>query len=564
MPGFKIKTFKGKAPKVSPRLLGDGFAQKADNCFLATGDLVPYKKSTVDWIAVAKSGDIKTLYKFGSGSANGDTTQDSDGFWFHWNNDVDVVRNPAYNDSFNKIYFTGEGTKPPQVTDSTDALAGAGTAYPVTSTALGLAAPTVAPTISSIGGTATSSDPLTLDFRYYVYTFVDASGGESAPSPVSSRIATQVGEEPILAVAQPPANSPYAAITRFRLYVTTTGSSATDFQLCKEDLVSVTLMTDAGQRSEVLPTATWQPPETGMVGLTAMSNGIMAGFEGSLLMFSEPYAPYAWPVEYQIGVDYEIVGLGVAGDQLVVCTKGNPYLVGGATSAAMSITKIDIEQACVSKRSIVSILNGVMYASPDGLVYISAAGVELKTEPLMTRMQWQALKPSSIHAYQHDNLYYGFYDNGTTKAGFILDPSSMHFVGLDQYATAGYNDLETDALYLALPSSGNTNAQIVRWDYDSADEDYLWKSKKYVFKKPLPLACGKVIVTSGSVTVSVYADGVALAIAPAAGTTLSLTESNPVFRLPPILATDWEVEVSGTGVVEAIILADSISSLKDL
>jgi hypothetical protein len=288
-----------------------------------------------------------------------------------------------------------------------------------------------------------------------------------------------------------------------------------------------------------------------MIGIVAMSNGIVAGFKGNTLMFSEPYAPYAYPVEYQLGVDFDIVGLGVAGDQLVVCTEGNPYLAGGATSAAMALTKIDIEQACVSKRSIVSILNGVVYASPDGLVYIDSSGPQLITSELMTRAQWQAFKPSTIHGYQHDNLYYGFYNNGTTSAGFILDPTNRHFIEIDTYATAGYNDLLDDALYLVV---GN---KVKKWDSGSSNLTYTWKTKEFVTPKPTNFNVAQVIAASYPITFKLNVDGVTKH-------TQTVTDSNG-FRLPAgFLGRSWDVEISGTNVVEAVYVADSMGSLGEV
>ena len=107
MPGFKITSFKGTAPKISPRLLAEDFGQVAKNCFLGTGDLVPYKAATDDW-TVSKSGTMQSLYKFEPGAANADANPPaSAGFWFHWTQDVDVVQSPIQNDTWARTYFTG-------------------------------------------------------------------------------------------------------------------------------------------------------------------------------------------------------------------------------------------------------------------------------------------------------------------------------------------------------------------------------------------------------------------------------------------------------------------------
>ncbi len=116
-----------------------------------------------------------------------------------------------------------------------------------------------------------------------------------------------------------------------------------------------------------------------MKGLINLPNGIMAGFEGRDVYFCEPYRPYAWPAAYQQTVDYPVVGLGRLDTSLVVLTKGAPYLISGSAPGYMTVVKADLEQACVSKRSIVSMGSAVFYASPDGLVALAASGSRVLT-----------------------------------------------------------------------------------------------------------------------------------------------------------------------------------------
>jgi len=545
MPGFKITSFKGAVKKTAPRLLADEFAQAATNCYLGTGDLLPYMAKTQDWTPT-KTGPIKTIYKYAQGTTNVDAgAPASKGYWFHWDSDIDVVQSPIVNDVNKRVYFTGTELAP-QITDFDKALDGASTDYPITSKNLGVPAPTDVPTIDmSAGmGTATSNDPLDIEVRYYVYTYVTVDGlieEESAPSSPSNAIGVQQGETPTINVTSS------TGVNKYRLYVTATGSNATDFQFCAES--TATSIQDDGTRAEVLATKTWVEPDEDMVGIVAMSNGIVAGFKDNTLMFSEPYIPYAFPVEYQLGIPHKIVGLGVAGDNLVVCTEDIPYLVNGATSSSMAITPLSLEQSCVSKRSIVSILAGVIYASPDGLVYIDSAGPQLITNELFTREQWQAYKPETIHAYQHDNLYYVFYDD---NAGFIIDPINLHFIDLDFYASAGYNDPVDDALYLVVEN------EIVRWNHDTTtDLSYTWKSKVFTSPRPVNFSTGQVIADTYPVTIDIYVDG--------ENKNTTTVNNADIFRLPSgFLGRDWEVEISGTSRVEAVYVADSVQSLREL
>jgi hypothetical protein len=566
MPGFKITTFKGAVKKVAPRLLADEFAQSATNCYLGTGDLLPYMGKTQDW-TLTKAGPIKTIYKYAQGATNEDPGAPvSKGYWFHWDSDIDVVQSPIVNDVNKRVYFTGTGLAP-QITDFDEALDGTSTDYPVISKTLGIPEPAFPPetkeeepVLDANGiptgevlfpwGTATSTDSLDAENRFYVYTYVHIDGDiktESAPSLSSNAIYVQQGQTPWIEITTAPNNSGHKIVDKYRLYVTTTGSNATDYQFCAES--SAAIIQDDGTRAEVLATSTWVKPDVAMVGIVAMSNGIIAGFKDNTIMFSEPYAPYTFPVEYQLGIPNKIVGLGVAGDNLVVCTEAIPYLVNGATSSSMAITPLSLEQSCVSKRSIVSILDGVIYASPDGLVYIDSAGPQLITNELFTREQWQAYKPETIHAYQHDNLYYVFYDD---TAGFILDPINRHFIDLDFYASAGYNDPVDDALYLVV------GGEIVRWNHDATtDLSYTWKSKVFTSPRPVNFSTGQVIADSYPVTIDFYVDG--------ENKNTTTVNNADIFRLPSgFLGRDWEVEISGTSRVEAVYVADSVQSLREL
>ena len=101
---------------------------------------------------------------------------------------------------------------------------------------------------------------------------------------------------------------------------------------------------------------------------------------------------------------------------LAVLTKGTPYLIQGTHPANMSIVKSDLEQACVSKRSIVSLMGELFMQHLMELMLLSPGGSRIVTESLFDFSQWQAFfKPESIHAYQQDNQYIAFYNKWYAK-----------------------------------------------------------------------------------------------------------------------------------------------------
>lgn len=305
--------------------------------------------------------------------------------------------------------------------------------------------------------------------------------------------------------------------------------------------------------SEEMIVGGWAMPPTELAGLINLPNGIMAGFVGRDVYLCEPYYSHAWPESYVQTLDYPVVGLGRMDTTLVALTTGVPYFIQGSHPDSMIVVKSDIQQSCASKRSIVSISGVVFYASPDGLVMLSTGGSAVITDNLFTRTQWQALNPSSIHAYQHDSKYVAFYKAGTEAApvtgGFVFDLISKQFIFHDIYVTAGFNDLLRDQLFL-VPSGKN----IKRWS-DGTNKSYTWRSKIFTLPQVMSFGCAQVEAETYPVTAKFYCDN---------STTPFHTQtvaSRVPFRLPVKAGRDWEVQVEGTSQVFSIGVAQSMQEL---
>jgi hypothetical protein len=276
----------------------------------------------------------------------------------------------------------------------------------------------------------------------------------------------------------------------------------------------------------------------------------MSGFTGRDVYFCDPYHPHAWPENYVQTLDFPIVGLGRMDTTLAVLTKGTPYLIQGTHPSNMAVVKSDLEQACVSKKSIVSLMGGVLYAAPDGLMLLSPGGSRIVTENLFDYSQWQTFfKPESIHAYQQDNQYIAFYNNGTQSGGFIFDVRSGQFILHDMYADAGYHDLLLDKLFLAVNDSGN---KVKTWGTGSS-KSYTWKSKKFTMPQVMGFSCAQLEAEGYPMTVKFYAD-----------TTLVHTQTvqnRDPFRLPSKVGRDWEMQIEGSKEVFSLSIANSMSEL---
>lgn len=249
---------------------------------------------------------------------------------------------------------------------------------------------------------------------------------------------------------------------------------------------------------EELPSTTWVNPPADMKGLITLPNGSLAGFTGNTLHMSEPYAPHAWPADYDIAFPYPVVAIAAAGESIIVATNGNPFLVTGANPASMSQTELEIFQACVSKTSMVSILNGAIYASPDGLVYVPVAGTpRVITNGLYKEVDWRLVNPSSIKAYKYNDRYYASYVNGgenDDEDGFLVfDPSEPDstLTTLGVIITAAHSDLETDSLYFCEDNI------IKLFNEGGGFKQFTWRSKVHTSARPIVLQAAQVKFEQG-------------------------------------------------------------------
>lgn len=542
-----IPKFSGVAPRVSPNKLNPEMAQTAQNVRLLAGTLAAWKQP-LTVVSSLSAGDPSTIYRFGQ-----DLTSDTQ-YWFHWTADVDVVKGAISGDQTERTFFT-HPTLGARQTNNSLALTGGSGSYPWNSVPLGVPAPALTPAAAVTTNGATDQP---IETRIYCVTYVTSLGEEGPPSAPSAPLDVYpTGSTVTVSNLGSSAPSGYAGyITAKRIYRTLSGNLTTEFQLVDEIPVTQTSYTDTidrGALDEVLPTATWQPPPAGVFGVTSMANGILLLFKDYDIYPSEAYVPYAYPVDYQQSVDYPIVGAKAVGSSAIVVTTGHPYLLTGSDPSALSLIKLENPQACVSKRSLAPADGGVIYASPDGLIFVSTSGqVNNLTQGLFSRDEWQTLVPSSIDGYYHDGRYYGFYNNGTTQGGFVFDPTqgSGAFTFIDTYATAGYSDLLQDALYLKI----GTN--IVKWGAGTAPMSYTWKSAIFEMTTPTNPACAQVVAKSYPATFKLYADGVLKH-------TQTVANNDPFWLPSGYRARFLEVQIEGTGEVLAVHVASSPQELKN-
>lgn len=486
MPFLKLENFSGISPRTGPALLAPNQAQVAKNVKLQSGELRPWRKSTLEY--QPGLADTLSIYRL-ENSTSGDSA------WLEFGVDTDVVPGPVADSTEFRVYYT-DGVAPKKTNWNLATTSGTGTKpFPNTAYNMGVPAPVAAPTLAASTGTA--------ETRAYVYTYVSAFGAvleESAPSPAASiSLASTTTTVTVSAFSTAPTTAAGYNITAIRVYRSvTSGASATLLYVGEVAVTPATgvasgSFTDnvlAANLGSAITSSFFTPPPAGLKGLIAMPNGILAGFVGNEVWFSEPYLPHAWPVSYMVTVGAPVVGLGVFGQTLVVCTTQTPYLITGSQPGAMSQEKVPLPEPCVAKKSITSDQFGVLYASPNGLVSIAPGTQDVITRALFTRDEWQEYVPTSMVGVIYQNMYIAFYQRGQEKAALILmRGDTPPLITLDVASQAVFVARSTAEVFYVSP----VDNAIYQLDSDPINNTYYeWLSKTFILPEPANFAIAKV------------------------------------------------------------------------
>lgn len=484
-----LKDFGGLVPKLSDRSLPPNAAKTAQNTQLYSGEVRGIREPKQVADLTAEVFTVNRAYRLNDGSTS---IADAVGDWVAFDDEeVNFVRGALKNDTFDRYYAAG-GTQAPVVAEATEWAAGN------TPHDLGVPAPTSAPTVAApASGTVDET-------RAYVYTFVNEWGEESAPSPPSAPDTGAIdGTWAISAMATsyPAGLTNPNPLDKIRIYRTVTGTNSVDYRFVTEldppaatyndngdgtpDAAGYITSVDAVSLNESIPSIGWELPPSGLQGIVNMANGIMVGFVGRDLYFSEAYRPHAWPPEYGLSVENDIVGLGVYQSGVVVCTTSNPYVATGVSPGSIALTRIDDVEPCQAFRSIVNGLNGVSYASQNGMVLVNQQGAVNMTEPLITRNEWRTeYFPSAITAAADGSRTVAFYNN---NRGWMFQPMEPlgHLIDLTGFADVAtvQTDQFTGEAYII------SRDVVFLWNpTDTVPLSYTWESKQ--FELPFPVNMG--------------------------------------------------------------------------
>lgn len=438
---------------------------------------------------------------------------------------------------------------------------------------------------ASIGSTTTelTTSTVVTVVRAYLYTWVTTYGEEGPPSPATLVTCPENSSQTITLTSPTPTDTTSRSLATTRIYRTITSSAgiATYFLVAEQAIGTLTyvdvLTDDELSANNQLESTNWIGPPSGLEGMVAMANGIFAGWVGNSLYFSEPYRPHAWPAAYSVTVDYPIVGLGVIGQTLVVCTTGHPATCTGIHPANMTLSKTQVAEPCTSRGSIVSRPGGVYYASPNGIVAAAAGSIKCITSELIDKTEWlNDVDPYDLIAVGYGTAYLALHaPRSVAGTGIMIDGGTLGFQWIaDSLATKKIQmDMWSSEIFLV------TGAAVYRFDPFEAEEREVltWKSKIFHNARINNLGAMKVYFTipSGTATqnpvvdntlvqtlssdqyalIKVYADGSHVA-------TREVRTSGELIRLPSgFKAEYWQFEITSRVTITDLTVASTSREL---
>lgn len=496
MTAIRIENFAGIAPRMSSRLLQKNQAVQAENTKLLSGELRGFCEPTVlyDFNPEELGYNIARAFRLPA-SVGAPIPISGDDTWIGFPDaGVDFVRTPVLEDSFERYYWTGDDTLTPfsgAPAYNTRARIDAGDPAWI----LGIPAPIDAPDVAAPAGAASVSET-----RAYVYTFVSAYGEEGAPSPPTLATGATVGTWTITGMDTSVPNPSWYNLTTTRIYRTVGG---TYFHVADVSFGTSTysdsILDTTVALNYTLASLYYTPPPATLQGLVAHPGGFLVGFSGRDLWMSQPYEPHAWPVTNIQTCQTEIVGLAIYQNCILVMTSSHPYFAEGMNPANVTLQKLDSIDPCVSRRSIATTIQGVYYASPQGIILNTGGWTQLVTRSLFTFQEWQEyFSPTTINAVPYGVEYVAF---DTTATGFVFSPidNTEPLAQLDAFSnvTTIQQDVYSGQAYLV------TNNQVQLWDpLNTTPLAYTWQSKQFDLPNPVNFGAMRLKFNSGVMAIS--------------------------------------------------------------
>lgn len=386
--------------------------------------------------------------------------------------------------------------------------------------------------------------------RAYVYTFVNTYNEEGPPS--SPALVTTSPVAGVNVVVTKDVLTGYAPVKEIRVYRTPTGSTISDYfyvgtitVLNNWGTFQFSDTTKAELLNEALASTYYYPPPSGLVGLMSLPNGILCAWKGNELWFSEAYKPWAWNPNYVKPLPATIVGGIVHGSGAVITTVKHPHLVSGVSPDSMTTTKLNVDQAGVSKWSIAVVDGAVLYASNDGLVTILGGSAALtQGQKFFTREVWRQRYGSALSGMRFsvwDGRLVVFHGSASFTPFMIrTDEADGTMTDLPNLTAAcAFISQLSDQFYYA---QGTGLYQF----NGGTDLEAVWQSREAVLNKP----------TNYGILQSVCTGSWALYV------TAALSEAPDVSKQGTFTRGAWTVTITSTEVIASTSLVAGTKTLR--
>jgi len=443
MPGkIQINRFGGIMPRTHPTLLPAEGAQRAHNLTLKEGKVAPLREPLMlSGVPVemenglARIGEAGTIWMWHHGESK---------TMLAWPGDVRIAEGNLSQDERSRLFVTGE--------------TGIGENHPcmyamdgLEITRHDLVKERMDPPVIE---TAAPSDPVNERYTIFYQTWVDRWGYESPPSRPTDEVAYNDGQVVNVGIAP----APVLAVKR-RIWKVISGTQTEAVQFVAEQellegagfFTAFNFSTSDENAGEILRGKDGVPGD--LVWMTRVPGDFYAGFcreNKREVRFSEVGFPSFWPGEYGYGVGADIVGLGVTLNSVFVLTRGMPHVLTGTGPDTMNIAVLASAQGCVSARSICVMEGSVCYASGDGICMVGdgSPNVNIVTDGIFTRAQWQKLNPEGCRVAGHNGSLFLWFEGG--REGYVVslkDNSVAAVTTHDEVARACCVDVAGDRLY---------------------------------------------------------------------------------------------------------------------
>jgi hypothetical protein len=394
-----------------------------------------------------------------------------------------------------------------------------------------------------------------IEVRAYTYTYVNQYGEEGAPA---DPLEIECAENSTIVVRHAAPPTGYCPISKVRIY-RTAGSGADYLYVGEYSVASPYQITDSVKNESLghtLDTMNYYPPSQTLVGLCTMANGIVCGFTGNEVHFSEPYLAYAYNPSAIKPMPHKIKGICPFEGGLYVTTTAEPYIIQGAAPEYMTDMKVAAVQAGVSKGSICNYNGTVVYASSDGLVQLQGTQASLDMSfKFFTRQDWQERygnKLNNMRLNVHDGSLLVWFDDGTK--GFVIrfEEESPSLTQINQRYYAAFRYPLADALYVS------DGTYVYAFRSGGGRNNFTWHSKDFVLPKPTNFGVMQFIGT-GTMALTVYADGVEKL-----SRSVTLNDiGSTIVRLPAgFMARRWSYKMVGSAEIYESYLSNSVGELQ--